>query len=304
MNKLFETINAKKAELAKLLADKNNRLVLNDWLRTELAYTSNAIEGNTLTRRETELAIAEDITGGSKPIRDYMEAKNHSAAYEFILDAIAKSAPVDENLALAIHRRILSGIDDENAGRYRNVRVRISGSNVVMPNYMKVPELMAEFDKWLKSGKQDAPHKSIEAHFRLVSIHPFIDGNGRTGRLIMNMILMKNGYAPIIIRKIDRRRYLAALEKYQLTGDGAQYEKFMLGALSRSLSVAIDLLAKDAFDPEKMLTIAKFAGLAGLPVSTIRYWVGENKLKPAGYTPSGYMMFDKSQLHSLNKLKA
>ena len=303
MNKLLETISVKKAKLDKLLINKSNRQSLNNWLKTELAYTSNAIEGNTLTRKETELAISEDITGSSKPIKDYIEAKNHAAAYEFILDAIANNAPVDENFVLSLHKRILTGIDDENAGIYRNVRVRIAGSNVIFPNYMKVPELMLEFNKWLKTNESDAVYKSIDAHFRLVSIHPFIDGNGRTGRLLMNMILMKSGYAPIIIRKIDRRRYLAALEKYQATGDSAAYEKFMLGALSKSLSMAIDLLEKDAVDPSKMLTIAKFANLANLPVSTIRYWVNENKLKPAGYTANGYMLFDKSQVDDLDGLK-
>ena len=303
MNKLLETIAVKKAKLGKLLINKSNRQSLNNWLKTELAYTSNAIEGNTLTRKETELAIVEDITGGSKPIKDYIEAKNHAAAYEFILDAIDNGVSVDENLVLALHKRILTGIDNENAGLYRNVRVRIAGSNVILPNYMKVPELMSEFNKWLKTNESDAVHKSIDAHFRLVSIHPFIDGNGRTGRLLMNIILMKSGYAPIIIRKIDRRRYLAVLEKYQTTGDGSGYEKFMLGALSRSLSMAIDLLDKDTVDPRKMLTIAKFANLANLPVSTIRYWVNENKLKPAGYTASGYMLFDKSQLNDLDILK-
>jgi len=300
MNKILETIAIKKSKLDKLLVVKNNRRVLHDWLRTELTYTSNGIEGNTLTRKETELAINEDITSGSKPIKDYVEAKNHVAAYEFILNAITDGRPINEGLIIAVHKRILSGIDDENAGRYRNVRVRISGSNVILPNYMKVPDLMAGLDKRLKTSRLGIIHKAIDAHFCLVSIHPFIDGNGRTARLIMNMMLMKSGYAPIIIRKIDRKRYLAALEKYQLTDDPEQYERFMLGALSKSLSMVIDLLDKDAVDPKKLLTIAKFADLAGLPVSTIRYWVSENKLKPVGYTASGYMLFDKSQLHSLN----
>lgn len=303
MEKLLETIAVKKARLDKLLSKKNNRIVLNNWLRTELTYTSNAIEGNTLTRRETASAINENITSGSKPITDYIEAKNHASAYEFILDVISKSVRVDENVILEIHKKILGGIDDENAGRYRNVRVRISGSNVILPNYMKIPELMTEFDRWLKNNKLDSIHMAVQSHYRLVSIHPFVDGNGRTARLLMNMILMQAGYAPIIIRKIDRRRYLSGLEKYQLTGNPELYEKFMLGALSKSLSMVIDLLDKDAPDPAKLLTIAKFAELVGLPVSTIRYWVAENKLKPAGYTASGYMLFDRSQVHSLKKLK-
>lgn len=303
MDELLLKIQIKKQKLDKLLANKNNRKILTDWLRTELAYTSNAIEGNTLTRKETELAIEENITSGSKPIKDYQEARNHSLAYGVVLDAIDRNIPINEKLILEIHRQILSGIDDSNAGIYRNVRVRISGSSVVLPNPLKVPELMAEFNKWLKRDKTDIIHKSIEAHYRLVSRHPFVDGNGRAGRLLMNLMLMKSGYAPVIIRPIDRKRYLNALETYQVKGDGEKYTRFMLSALSRSLSMAIDLLDKDQADTKKLLTIAKFAKLAKLPVSTIRYWVGIGKLKPAGYTASGYMLFDARQVDSLEKLK-
>jgi len=302
MDEFLVKIQAKRQRLDKLLANKNNWKALSDWLRTELAYTSNAIEGNTLTRKETELAIEENITSGSKPIKDYQEARNHSLAYEFVLNAIDRNLPIDEKLVLEIHRRILSGIDDANAGVYRNVRVRISGSATILPNPLKVPELMTKFYKWLQTNKTDILYKTIEAHYRFVSIHPFVDGNGRTGRLLMNLMLMKNGYAPIIIRPIDRKRYLNALEAYQ-RGDSEKYTKFMLSALSRSFSVAIDLLNKDQADTKKLLTIAKFAKLAGLPVSTIRYWVNVNKLKPANYTASGYMLFEAEQAHSLEKLR-
>jgi Fic family protein len=296
MNELLNKIEAKRKKLQRLLVNKNKRKVLTDWLMTELAYTSNAIEGNTLTRKETALAISENITSGAKPIKDYQEAINHSSAFEYILTP--KLAP-DETTILGIHSRILSGIDDRNAGRYRDVRVRISHSATILPNPLKAPDLMHEFNKWLGRAKMPAPLKAIDAHYRLVSIHPFIDGNGRASRLLMNMILIQNGYAPIIIRKIDRRRYLAALEKYQVGGDAEQYEKFMLGALSKSLSMAIDLLDNDQPDLKGMLTITKFAVLAGLPASTIRYWVQTKKLQPAAYSASGYMLFDKGQLKGL-----
>ena len=162
---------------------------------------------------------------------------------------------------------------------------------------------MADFDKWLKTAKLDALHKALEAHYRLVSIHPFVDGNGRTARLLMNCLLMGNDYAPIIIRPIDRKRYLAALEAAQTKGQHDKYLRFMLSALSRSFSMVIDLLDKDQVDTQKLLTIAKFAALARLPVSTIRYWTIVGKLKPAAYTASGYMLFAAHQVHSLKKLK-
>jgi len=282
-----------KKKLNRLLKNANNRAVLNDWLKTELAYTSNAVEGNTLSRRETALAINENLTSGAKPIRDYQEARNHAAAFQFILDS-ASSAP-DKKLVLGIHERILSGIDDRNAGTYRNVRVRISGSRVILPNYMKVPELMDDFFKWLARPAADVAAKAFDAHFRLVSIHPFIDGNGRTARLLMNFILMREGYAPVIVRPRDRRRYLDAIENYQLTGDSARYVRFMTAALSRSMSTVIDILDRDAPDVKKMLTISKFAAAAGVPTSTIRHWVNVGKLTPAAHTESGYMLFNPAQ---------
>ena len=303
MDELLIKIHEKRQKLKLLLADRNNRKVLGDWLRTELTYTSNAIEGNTLTRRETRLAIDEDVTSGPKPIKDYQEAKNHSMAYGAILDAIDNNAPINERLVLEIHKRILSGLDDTGAGSYRSVRVRISGSNTILPNPLKVPELMKEFDRWLKTNRLNVLNKAIEAHYRLVSIHPFVDGNGRTARLLMNCILMKDGYAPIIVRPIDRRRYLNALEAYQTRGQSETYNRFMLSCMSRSLSIVIDLLDKDPADMSRLLTIARFAKLAKLPVSTIRHWVNVGKLKPVDYTANGYMMFSTKQLHSLNKLK-
>jgi Fic family protein len=303
MENLLAKIAQKRAKLAVLLADHENVLGLRAWLRTELAYTSNAIEGNTLTRRETAMAISEKITLGAKPIRDYQEALNHAAAYEFILSAIDTGLPVNEDLTLEIHRRVLDGIDSDNAGVYRNARVRISNSRVILPNPLKIPDLMAEFDAWLQSDDGDVIQRATAAHFRLVSIHPFIDGNGRTARLLMNLILMRAGIAPVIIRKIDRRRYLNALEHYQLSGDSERYTRFMLGALSRSLSVAIDVIDRDPVVEREMLTIQKFAGLAKLPVSTVRYWMKQGLFKPAGWTAAGYALFSPAQIELVKNLR-
>ena len=300
MQEIRLKIEENRKTLQKLLQNKDNQRVLDKWLKTELAYTSNAIEGNTLTRRETELAIEEQITTASKPINDYLEARNHAKAFDFICDAANNKARIDENYVLQIHKIILSGIDDVNAGFYRSVRVRISGSTTVLPNPVKVPDLMSEFGIWLLEKSDDILIKALEAHYRLVSIHPFTDGNGRTARLLLNSILLENGYAPIIIRKIDRKRYLTALETYQTKDNSEPYYKFMLSALNRSLKMMIDLLDVKKAEPQgKLLTIAKFAKLAGLPVSTIRYWMKEGKIKPISFTASGYAMFDETQIKEI-----
>ena len=193
---------------------------LDDWFRIELTYSSNAIEGNSLTRRETAVIIEKGLTVGGKSLKEHLEATNHVKALDWIKNFISKKpGDISERDLLSIQELILKGIDDDNAGRYRNVSVRISGSTVVMPNPRKVPDLMTEFIDWLSSENKMHPVELAgEAHYRLVSIHPFVDGNGRTARLLMNLILIMMGYPPALIRKRDRLAYIGALEKAQLGG--------------------------------------------------------------------------------------
>ena len=297
MQKTLDEIAANKKQLDSLLKNKDNYYVLNKWLKTELTYTSNAIEGNTLTRKETALAIEENITSSTKSINYYLEARNHALAYNFIVEQASCNAKVNEAVILQIHKLILSGINDLSAGSYRSVRVRIAGSTTLLPNPLKVPELMKDFSHWLVMTKDNAIDKALEAHYRLVTIHPFIDGNGRTARLLMNLILLKSGYGPIIVRPIDRKWYLSALETRQTQENREPYLNFMLRALNRSLKTIIDTLDiyKEGANFKKLLTIAKFAKLVGIPTSTIRYWVRIGKLKPTAYRDSGYMLFDPKQ---------
>ncbi len=195
---------------------------------------------------------------------------------------------------LNIHKIILTGLDDDNAGFYRNCRVRISGSTVIMPNPLKVPDLMTDFYNWLSDNMDNEPLTAILTHLKFVSIHPFVDGNGRCARLLMNTILLKFGFAPIVIRPTDRKKYLSVVENYQLKGDDKPYINFMLNLLNRSLKVLITMLDTDIdIEPNKLLTISKYAKLKDVPISTIRYWVKIGKVKPASYTDSGYMLFKK-----------
>ncbi len=303
MQELMQKIEENKQKLQNLLKDKDNLTELNKWLKTELAYTSNAIEGNTLTRKETALVIEEKITTGAKPINDYLEALNHAKAFDFIIQSTNEHARIDENYVLQIHKIILSGINDTNAGFYRSVRVRIAGSQTILPNPLKVPDLMYEFGKWLESENGNAVFKAIEAHYKLVSIHPFVDGNGRTARLLLNAILLENGYLPIIIRPIDRKRYLKSLETYQTLGNKEPYYHFMLSALNRSIKTAIGLLDINQPDAGKdFITIGKLAELAGVPISTARYYMKIGKLRAVTFTPSGYALFEVKQAQALKKL--
>ena len=179
-------INYKKLTEKKKILDKHRPFDaapvknLEEWFRIELTYTSNAIEGNTLSRAETALVIEKGLTIGGKSITEHLEATNHAAALDFVKEQIKrKPSDLRERDILKIHEIILDRIDRENAGFYRRVPVRISGSAVVLPNTKKVQTLMDEFFSWIKNEtKMHAVELAAEAHYRFVTIHPFIDGNG------------------------------------------------------------------------------------------------------------------------------
>lgn len=217
---------------------------LEAWFRVELTYTSNALEGNTLSRRETALVLEKGLTVGGKLLTEHLEASNHAKALEWLQQRIQRQPKaLSEDDMLTMHQMILRGIDDANAGFYRSVAVRIAGSTVVLPNPRKVPDLMAEFTTWLQNDTLLHPVEyAAEAHYRLVTIHPFVDGNGRTARLLMNMLLLMQGYPLAIIRKRDRLIYLDALEKAQLGGSKDDFFALVAESVERSLDIYLRAL--------------------------------------------------------------
>lgn len=299
----YGLLNKKKSQLD-ALRPLSPELVknLDEWFKVELTYTSNAIEGNTLTRKETAVVIEKGLTIGGKSLVEHLEATNHAKALDILHELQGKTpTQITENDILAIHGIILKGIDDHNAGHYRRVPVRISGSAVVMPNAMKVPDLMAELAAWLKSGNGLHPVKLAgEAHYRLVTIHPFADGNGRTARLLMNLILMMQGYPPAIIRPQERLPYITSLETAQLGGSKEAYEKIIYKAASRSLDIYLKAATgKDpsgAAQPEKLLKIGGLAKAVNETVPTIRFWTKEGLLEVADVTKSRYQLYAREMI--------
>jgi Fic family protein len=214
---------------------------LNESLSLEWTYNSNAIEGNSLTLRETGLVLREGITISGKSLREHFEAKNHEKAIQLLEQKVLPSYQLSENDIFELHAMILASIEDEFAGRYRNGQVRITGANFIPPNALKVPELMAEFVGWINGNpeKLDIITLTARLHHRFVWIHPFFDGNGRTGRLIMNLWLMKYGFPPAIILKNDRKKYYDALDQ----ANNERYEKLILiiaQAAERSLDIYLE----------------------------------------------------------------
>ncbi|MFC6742121.1 Fic family protein [Methylobacterium tardum] len=187
---------------------------LNASFDVELTYTSNAIEGNTLTHRETGLVIEKGITIGGKTVVEHMEALDHYEAVQTMRQIAAESRPVTERDVLDLHRIVTYRSNPKISGIYSDSLRRIVGSDVILPGPHKIPGLMERFGQSLEraQGWQSA----FEAHYALVTIHPFSDGNGRTARLLMNLLLLKDGLPPVPIRPEVRAEYLKVLEDRQL----------------------------------------------------------------------------------------
>ena len=280
-----------------------------EWFRVELTYTSNALEGNTLTRRETAMVVEKGITVGGKSLIEHLEATNHAQAFDWIAEKSRKPLKnFTENDLLALHKMILSGIDNQNAGFYRNVPVRLSGSRTVLPNPRKVPDLMSAFHQWLQSSQDIHPvDLAAEAHYRLVTIHPFVDGNGRTARLLMNFILLCHGYPPAIIRKSERGKYLDALEKAQTGGALEDYLQLIYRAVNRSLEIYVEATSGEgdfvAEPDDSLLRIGQLAKQTDVNISTIRFWLSSGLLEVSETTASGYQLFSSSMVVRVEQIK-
>lgn len=302
-----------------LLTDKKKRLDafrplpealvrnLEDWFRIELTYTSNAIEGNTLTRQETALVVEKGLTVGGKTLTEHLEATNHAQALDWVGAQVQRiPGKITERDILYIHNLILKGIDDANAGHYRSVPVRIAGSTVVLPNPRKVPELMADFAAWIIQDQGLHPVElAVEAHYRLVTIHSFVDGNGRCARLLMNMLLLMHGYPAAIIRKQDRLAYIQSLEKAQLGGAKDDYVKLMFKAVDRSLDLY--LKAARGEDPaplesDRLLKIGELAAHVGETNATLRHWTKQGLLSVAEVSPGGYQLYASEMIERVKTI--
>lgn len=202
----------------------------------EWTYHSNAIEGNTLTLKETKVVL-EGITIGGKPLRDHFEVINHKEAIDYVEAIVQNQEALSEWQIKSIHHLVLKNIDDRNAGQYRQENVVIAGAEHLPPDYIKVPDAMAGLMDWYrKVASLDSPHPSplpegegtslmhpvecaARLHVDFVGIHPFVDGNGRTSRLLMNFELMRRGFLPVIIPVENRLAYYDALDIAHTRGD-------------------------------------------------------------------------------------
>lgn len=215
---LFSRIDGLKAELNRRRPLTQSELKrLQEEFLVEFTYNSNAIEGNTLTLRETALAL-EGVTIDQKPLKDHLEAIGHRDAFLYVQQLVTGKEAVSERSIKDIHSLVL--LDrPEDKGKYRSIPVRIMGAYHEPPQpylvAVQMEQLLADHEK----AKTHSIEKAALFHLRFEGIHPFIDGNGRTGRLLLNLMLMQQGYPPINVKFTDRRRYYACFDSYY--GDGS-----------------------------------------------------------------------------------
>jgi len=235
---------------------------LQDHLRIEMTYNSNAIEGNSLTLKETALVINEGITVKGKPLKDHLEARDHIMALDYLYDLVenGKNHTISEHLIRSIHQIIMQDTDKQWAGVYRNSNVIITGANYNPPDALNISHKMKEFIDWIKNNKKKLHIIEFSAllHHKLVFIHPFFDGNGRTARIIMNLFILQYGFPLVIIFKNDCKKYYSVLSQ----ADKENYKplvQFIAQSVERSLDLYLKILTPTSKKRENYYILSELA---------------------------------------------
>ena len=236
INELNDRINARRP------IDKRLLKQIREYYRIGFAYSSNALEGNSLTETETKIVIEDGITIGGKPLRDHLEALGHSEAYDLLYE-LAKGKEITEANIKALHRLFYYRIDERQAGKYRNHKVIITGTDFIPPAPERIPDLMKAFADNIPAlcKKHHLVEFAAVIHKELVMIHPFIDGNGRAARLLMNLVFLQAGYPIAIISPGLRREYLTSLNMIH-RGKDKPFINFIAGVCYESSKEYLRLL--------------------------------------------------------------
>ncbi len=238
---LIEIVDRKKAELDKCRPLTDGEVArLNEEFTVEYTYNSNAIEGNTLTLRETDMVLR-GLTIDQKPLKDHLEVIGHKDAFDYVSELVKEKAPISESVIKQIHFLVLADKKDDR-GVYRRVPVRIMGAkhDPAQP-YLIQPQMTSLLIDFAESDEHIVT-KLARFHIEFESIHPFIDGNGRTGRLLVNLELMKAGYPPIDIKFTDRMAYYNAFDTYHTKHDLSAMEKLFATYLNKRLDIYLKML--------------------------------------------------------------
>lgn len=229
---------------------------IKETLSIEWTYNSNSIEGNTLTLQETQMVLQEGITVKGKSLREHFEAKNHEKAINYLFSIVNDDYQIRSIDILSLHSLVLNMIEEDYAGRIRNGGVRITGANFIPPNANKVSDLLDELIDFVNINPLQMNDIELATifHHKFVWIHPFFDGNGRTVRLAMNLLLMRKGFPPAIILSNDRKKYYEALNQ----ANNGNYQKLMLlmcQAQERTLNIYLSSLPDNDYDFQEISNI-------------------------------------------------
>ena len=199
-----------------------------DYYRVGTTWTSNAIEGNTLTESETKILLEDGLTVGGKPLKYTYEAIGHGKAYDYMFTLIKNDTITTENI-LMLHKLFYQNIDSDNAGVWRKQPIFVSGSDFVFPLPEELQAKMTELEMWIKTERDNYHPIEFAAllHLKFVTIHPFIDGNGRTARLLTNLALIQKGYLPVIVPPVLKLDYNVYIRLYQSKGDASKFTEFI-----------------------------------------------------------------------------
>ena len=241
LENLLAAVAAKKAELDALRVHIPSGTTNFDHSQDlELTYTSNAIEGNTLTAVETTMVIDQGITVAGKPLKDHLEAIDHFEAIVYVRALARQRDPLTEMDVRSLHRLVMLRSNPAIAGRYADQGryVLTDTGRHSFPSPAEIPALMGDFARWLGTAA-DTPDTAFAAHRLLVDIHPFNDGNGRTARLLMNLVLIRGGYPPVAVRPEDRPAYIATLQQAQAGGGAESFDRLLYERLDVTLGESI-----------------------------------------------------------------
>lgn len=254
IDELFLEVTGQKVIPAEQLLSKKNKLeqksskhedilsvILNnpdirDQFILKLTYHSNSIEGSTLTEPDTAAILFDNAALPNKTLTEQLEAKNHQTALNYLFDYISRKQKIDEDLILKLHSILMNGVLP-NAGSYRNDAVRIAGIDLPTANYIKISDLMSKVLLEARRGTKDIISLATNIHSQFEQIHPFADGNGRVGRLLMNAMLLKENFAPAIIHQEQKQLYYTYLYKAQTKNDQSQLENFLCDAIANGFEI-------------------------------------------------------------------
>lgn len=231
LDKLKDKLDSYRPLPREIISNLHEDLVLR-W-----TYNSNAIEGNTLTLKETKVVL-EGVTIGGKSLREHFEAVNHREAILFVEELVGQNAALSEWDMKCIHQLILKNIDNKNGGVYRGVNVMVSGAEHIPPDYLHIQAEMEKFISWCAGEGRDLHpvERAAKIHGEFVKIHPFVDGNGRTARLLMNLELMKSGFPPVILPVEKRLEYYETLDLAHTSGDYGPFLSFIADVVESSFN--------------------------------------------------------------------